>query len=115
MKNFQAIFLAAFFAIILGVGALYNYGTDEYVTFTVEDKERVVKSNGETTTSAYLIFTEAETFKNSDTIFYWKWNSSDIYGSLKRGSTYRARVYGFRFGLLSMYRNVISVELVGKA
>lgn len=82
------------------------YSTSEEVTFTVTDKERVTNSND---SSTYLIFTDKGTFKNIDTIWYWKWNSSDLYGNIEKGKTYKAKVYGFRFGLLSWYENIVEV------
>lgn len=97
--------------LMLGIKASIFYGTQDTVTFTVVDKERVTKSAGDTIVSYYLIFTENETFGNKDSLFGWKWNSSDIYGSLREGETYEADVYGFRIGFLSKYRNILTIRL----
>jgi hypothetical protein len=57
------------------------------------------------------VFTEeGEVFENSDTFFYQKWNSSDIYGKLTVGNKYKATVYGWRIPFLSNYRNIIEIE-----
>lgn len=106
MYNFKNIALLILFAFLLIANAIYAYGTDEQLTFTIESKERIVDSEG---SSKYLIFTDKGVFENTDSIFYWKWNSSDIYGNLKEGSTYSAHVYGFRFGFLSIYKNIIEI------
>jgi hypothetical protein len=86
----------------------YVYGTDEYVTFTVVEKERVAESDS----ARYLIFTDGEVFENTDSLWYWKWRSSDIYGNIKEGKTYNAHVYGWRVPFFSWYRNIIKMEEV---
>jgi len=106
-KIYTGIFLF-FFAI----SALYNFGTEDYVTFTVESKERIVTGSGDSTSSKWVIFTDIEVFKNVDTIFRFKFNSADIQGELKEGKTYNAKVYGWRIGFFSMYRNIIEVREV---
>ena len=90
----------------------YNYGTDEITTFTVTGKERIVESKGQSTTSKYLVFTENETFENTDSLLHFKFDSSEVYGQLEEGETYSAKVYGFRVPFLSMYRNIVFVEEV---
>lgn len=87
----------------------------ETVTVTVTDKERIVESSGEGTSSRYLIFTETEdgtveVFENTDALWFGKFNSSDVQGQLRVDETYRLRVYGWRVPLLSMYRNIIDAE-----
>jgi Protein of unknown function (DUF1523) len=87
---------------------LYHYGTDRDVTFTVNKTERVMSKDGNS--SKYLIFTDKGVFENTDTFWYWKFNSSDIYGDMRNGNTYTAHVYGWRIQFLSMYPNVISAN-----
>lgn len=82
------------------------YNAEEAVTFTVTGKERIVESSGETVTSKYLVFTDVETFENTDMMFIGKFNSSDIQGKLIVDSTYTATVYGWRVPFMSMYRNL---------
>jgi hypothetical protein len=100
-------------------GAAYQYGTAEDVTFTVRKTERIVEAEatdeGSRVTSKYLVFTDRETFENTDTLFYWKWNSSDLYGKLETGRTYRAKVYGWRVPIFSWYRNIVRADLVTHA
>ena len=82
------------------------YFTREDVTFDVTKTERVVDKDS----SKYLIYTKNETFENTDTIWYLKFNSSDIYGKIKNDKKYSATVYGFRIQFLSMYRNIIDIK-----
>lgn len=100
----------AFFLLSLALAGAYQIWSVDNVTFTVTGKERVVSGSGDNMSSYYLIFTENETFENSDALFHGKFNSSDIYGKLREGFYCSARVYGFRVPFLSMYRNIISVS-----
>jgi len=80
------------------------------VVATVTDKERVTESSGGTVNSKYLIFTEKETFSNKDSIIFFKFNSSDIYGKIKKDQIYKLTVCGWRVPFFSMYRNIIEVN-----
>ena len=92
--------------VLLFLDAIALYSTQETVVFTVEKLERITNANGEG--SKYLIFTKTETFENTDRLVLWKFNSSDLYGSLKVGKAYEAKVAGFRVPFLSWYRNIVS-------
>lgn len=113
MKNGILPLAGVFMAAALGLSALYTYGTADTATFTVTDKERVMTSstdsNGNSSVSSkYLIFSEHETFENTDSLLKGKFNSSDVYGKLHRGKTYICEVYGWRIPFLSNYRNIVS-------
>lgn len=88
---------------------IINYTTVQKVTAKVTKSERVVSKSGESAT--YLIFTENEVFNNVDTLWHWKWNSSDFYNKIEAGKTYELTVYGYRIPFLSGYRNIISYQL----
>ena len=74
----------------------------------VQDKERIVTGTGAAQESKYLIFTDRETFENTDSWLAMKFNSSDLYGSIKEGSTCDLSVTGLRVPILSWYRNILS-------
>lgn len=98
------------FLLIYSIFSSYN---DHCYTATITDKERV----NDTDSSCYLIYTELENeevlvLENTDNLFRWKVDSSDIYGELKVGATYEFTVVGFRVPFLSLYENIISYELV---
>lgn len=93
----------------IGLEVAY-YQTAETVTFTVTDKETIATSDGENVSSKYIVFTENETFENTDLFFGGKFNSSDIQGKLKKGKTYTAKVYGWRVPFFSMYRNIVVIK-----
>jgi hypothetical protein len=113
--------ILALAAIFLGVAvagdAAYTLGTKDKITFTVKDKDRITEvhhdeddDGNDTTTisSKYIVFTDKETFENTDSWLNLKFNSSDVQGSLEPGKTYTCDVYGKRIPFLSMYRNIVS-------
>jgi len=57
---------------------------------------------------------EKEIFENSDSLFQWKWNSSDFQQELEIGKTYTFKVYGYRVPFLSWFRNIYSFEILNK-
>ena len=87
-----------------------HYSTMETVQAVVQDKERITTGSGEDTTSKYLIFTDAETFENTDSWLALKFNSSDVYGSIQKGQTCDFQVTGFRIPFFSSYRNILSAS-----
>ena len=93
----------------IGLSVAYQYGTVKEVQITVSEKERIVKADGDDVTSYYLVFCEDETFKNDDALFHGKFRSSDLQGKLKVGETYKVKVFGWRVGFLSMYRNIVKI------
>lgn len=112
--NVKIIGCAALLLLPFCCTALYQHGTSETVRITVKDKERVSYSTGsgesKGISSKYLIFTESETFENTDAWFSGKFSSSDLYGKLDKGQSYTVRVYGWRVPLLSWYRNITRIE-----
>ena len=97
------------FILIIGTGWLYR-NTAEIITVKITDKIVKMDKSGDSVTSTYMIFTENETFKNTDSLLFWKFNSSDVYGKLQKGKTYNVRVVGWRISFLSRYRNIIEIK-----
>ena len=87
-------------AAIVGQPVMYHASATG-VTITVTDKERIVTSSGQSTSSKYLIFTSSEVFQNVDVLTYAKWDSSDIQGKLQKGKTYNVKVAGWRMPFFS--------------
>lgn len=113
-KGFSAWVVAgaiAFAGVAIGIGVFASgYLQESNVTITVKDKERIVDRDGEG--SRYLIWSEDETFENVDSLIKGKFNSSDLYGRLEEGKTYDCKVYGWRNGFFSWYRNIIECKEV---
>lgn len=113
MNFFQGFVYLIITTIILSlvfVGPIIAHTTQEDITLTVSEK--VIKRS-HNQSDKYLIFTNdgvGEVLENTDSLYVFKWNSSDLYGRVKVGETYKFKVYGFRIPFLSMYRNIISFE-----
>ena len=109
MKMIAAVFVG----IVLTMGgcrySIHNFTRDIVVT-TVIDKERIYRGYGNTAESYYLVYTDAETFKNKDSLIEMKFNSSDLQGSLKEGMECTFTVVGWRVPFLSMYRNIVAAS-----
>lgn len=84
----------------------YSLKSVTITTITISDKERI--SDGDS--SYYLIFTEDEVFKNTDSLLHGKWDSSDVYNKLKIGKTYTVKVNWYRNRFWSMYRNILEIK-----
>ncbi len=102
MKVWQ---LLVMIGLVLPVRAIAYHSTQDTITARVTDKDRV--------DGTYLVFTDSETFKNTDELIFFKFNSSDVYGQLEEGRTYQFRVVGWRIPFLSTYRNVLAIEEPG--
>ncbi len=82
-------------------------------TFTIDRRERVVKSSGDSLQSYYLVWTkEGEVFCVADSWAFMSFDSSDRYGKLHEGSRVEADVAGWRVPFLSWYRNVVTIKSV---
>lgn len=102
--------ILAFLAI---VAVLFSYpmalmGSRTTVTATVNRTESVNSGKGH----KYLVFTDVGVFENTDSLWFGKWDSSDVYNSLAVGGTYRFEVVGWRMPFFSMYQNIIAAEKV---
>lgn len=107
------IFIALAIVFVVGgviISIATNYNEQTYVA-TVTDKD--VKNYDKS--SKYLVFTKTEegetrVFSVEDSLLRFRWNSSDVYGEIEVGKTYRFTVVGFRIEILSMYENIIDFE-----
>ena len=82
------------------------------VTITVTDKE--VK-NGYKQSGKYLVFGKDENgkvqvFEITDSLFKWRFDSSNVYASIEEGKTYVFTVGGSRSEFLSWYPNIYEVN-----
>lgn len=121
-KNSLGCLTAIVTAILLVVVAVItvpvmNFTNDHKYTITITDKERVTAQSAKDNTSKYLIYGEDENgktyvFEDRDTLFRWKFNSSDVYGALKEGETYELTVIGFRVHILNWYENIVDFKAV---
>lgn len=102
------IILIAVFGLVSGI--IVPAMTQKDVVITVTKTDRIVERNGEDIHSKYLVYTEEETFENTDSWMFWKFNSSDVQGRLLEGNRYRVKVYGWRIPFFSSYRNIVKIK-----
>lgn len=102
------VVVAIAIAVILLIIPIAERASETTVTFTVEDK--AIKRYDDD--DKYLIYTDSGTYEITDSLVYWRWDSSDLYGKIKVGETYEAKVYGWRIPFLSTYKNIVSVKEV---
>jgi hypothetical protein len=89
---------------------IVSYFHTETFTTKVTSKERITKKSGDNIESFYLVYTDIGTLKLEDDVLRGNWESSDVYGKLKNDSSYTFTTTGYRFGLFSMYPNIIGVQ-----
>lgn len=87
---------------------VYQWWTRDIITVEVLSKTRVFYPVS--ARSMYLVFTTEGVLKNSDTIAYLKFNSSDIQSELEAGYVYKLVVCGKRLRWRSGYKNIIKVH-----
>lgn len=114
-------FAVPIFILIFAVGGfVLSRSTRQTITATVTDKAvRLEKSSGEDKKpkDKYMIYAKdvsgkTYVFENTDTIYYFKFDSSDVYAEIEVGKTYDFDVYGWRLKLFSSYQNIIKVQEV---
>ena len=91
-----------------GIYAFSWYGTSETRACTVVDKQATAKQEGGT---KYIVFTEdCGQLQVADDIFLGNYNSTDVYGGIKVGTSYYFKTVGWRNGFFSAYPNIDEVQ-----
>jgi len=103
--TFQIFMFSLLFIILFSLGYSYQKLTVENIHIKITDKQRVTYDSK----SKYIIFTNEESFENTDSMFHQKHNSSDINSHFHVGCSYEVNVYGKRIPFFSVYRNIIEI------
>lgn len=104
MGCLQWIIAIAMIVIILSfcIGGCANALHSEHgKVFTVTGKENVKSGK-------YLVYNSNTTYEIEDSWIHWRWDSSDVYGKIEVGKTYKATLQGYRVPFLSWYPNIIN-------
>jgi len=81
---------------------------------TVTVVERMTVSPGDA--QHYLVSCEIEGQSGrhvlivADSLWYWRWNSSDVWSNLEVGKQYRVTTAGYRIPIMSRWKNIIRYE-----
>lgn len=104
--HLEVIIVAIIFMIFVVATYVLEYSNANELTIEVKDK--FIKSYDGYGT--YIVIDNNDNaYKISDLIFLWKFNSTDIYSSIKIGKKYKINTTGIRLGLFSEYPNINSV------
>jgi hypothetical protein len=102
------------FLFIFCTGITYPWWLTSEKIYIIKDKEVKEKVNQYSSNNEgkdqYLVYTDLTTLKIEDTYWYLNFSSSDLWGKLKVGKSYRIKTYGIRLGWMSWYPNVVSYQ-----
>ena len=110
--------IAAVAVLLLGLcftSAPYQILTSRTIdNVLIKDKQINTETDKKTglVISTYLIFTDHGVYRNDDSFWHFKYNSSDVYGLLDKGKYYNIKVYGWRIPILSTYPNIVKATEV---
>lgn len=105
--SLSALVVVAFVLLVLS-NVFYPYFTKSAENVVVTGT--VVKNYEKD--SKYLIFTDHGVFENTDSLSYFKWNSSDLQNQLMQPGRYQIEYYGWRIPFFSTYPNIISAKRI---
>lgn len=108
-RNNGAFILAAvvaFAIVVIGLASCSSYAKVSTQHFKITGKESVSTKSGH----EYRVYTSIGTYTVGDSLVHPRFNSSDVYGRLVIGKTYDCRTYGWRFGLFSMFKNILNCK-----
>ena len=97
------------------ISALYAYLTRKTLIFVVKEKGTLThgsvnNGNGNTQTDFMIYTKDNRAFKNVNSLWYWKWRSTELQAKMQKGKKYRAIIYGWRIGAFGVYPNIVSVK-----
>jgi len=100
--------------VVLIVSLIGSYYKHHTTTLTVEHKENVCKGSGDSVSCTYMVFTNQGAFELSNHLFGGnaRFNSTEAYGRLKEGHTYKVDYYGWRISLFDQYPNINTFQEV---
>ncbi len=113
-KEFLIIKIVAIIIIILTYAAqLYIFNYSNVKELTIQVKEKYIKKYGESDT--YMVIdSNNNSYKISDLIYIWKFNSTDLYTLLEIGEKYKITTSGIRCRIFSNYPNINKIEKISK-
>jgi len=105
------ILLVIVFSICFKVYSVSQKETIEATIIDLQQQQKISGSNKNVSTDIrYLVITDKETFCIKNSILNWKFNNSDIFYRLENGKKYSFRVSGVGKGIITDYRNILSVQ-----
>lgn len=102
--------VAAGFALLMlvGLSGCSQPNQQVYSECTVSDKDRTHGGSG----SDMRVYTDCGVFEVRDSTLAGRFDSADVYASVRIGETYDVTAYGWRVGWLSWFPNALSFKQV---
>ena len=116
MEVFIEVLFILFVAFVfVFVGGLYARGTRRKIVFTVKEKGTLThgyvnEGKGSTWTNFMIYTKDGQALKNVNSLWYWKWRSTELQAKIQKGKKYNAVIYGWRIGAFNVYPNIVSVK-----
>lgn len=92
-------------ALFLIIDVILSFATITDVQIQIEDTGSMTVTSGKAVHDEWVVYTEHEVFKNTNSIVHWKWNSHRIQPELKKGAVCDVVVNGLRIER----RNILKV------
>ena len=113
MKHKKFAFaLFAFMFLVIALSIIISYASVAQIDVVI--KEKWIKASGSDSQKYFFSVSDGngalEVLENTDSIYFLKFNSSDVYANLQPGDRINARVFGWRIPFMSWYRDIISYE-----
>lgn len=100
------LIIVGLFLGIIGYTVMYALTTGSE---TIIIKDKWVKYSGQD--AKYLISSENEqVFQITDTLLKWRFDGSNLYSKLEKGQTCKVETQGWRFGMFSDYKNILTAN-----
>lgn len=104
-------------AVILIAGLLIGgcslwFSSHKTRTLTITRLDDQARSSRHGNGHVYMVFTKQGVFEDTDSLLFLKFNSSDVWGQLEVGRTYRCDTVGWRVPQFSWYPNIVGCKTV---
>ncbi len=110
-----AFIIFGFAFVFFLINGVYARGTRRNIVFTVKEKGTLThgyvnEGKGNTWTNFMIYTRDGRAFKNVNTIWYWKWRSTELQAKMSKDKKYSATIYGWRIGAFNIYPNIVNVK-----
>ena len=107
MKFKIKLVLAIIVLVIIGIGYVNSiYFNQQTKSCLVTGKESVLVQGK----NQYRVYTTCGTYTIQDSLSIFRYNSSDLYGSIIQNTNYDIHSGGYRLSIFSIFPNIISVN-----
>jgi hypothetical protein len=106
--NLKEAVIAAAITLVVAIPFVVNYSNIQIEDVTIVGTQ-VKRDNNK---DVYMVFTDKGVFKNTDSLLWFKFDSSDVQSILMQNKKVRVKHAGYRIPFFSAYPNVIEATPV---